>query len=60
MFASQREKWAEPEIIVLVELDMQKMRMRIVLSREAIRERMRELEHPPDHHVKPQSIQAPR
>jgi predicted MFS family arabinose efflux permease len=31
-----------------VELDMQKMRVRFVLAREAIRERMLELEHPRD------------
>jgi hypothetical protein len=50
MSTSQREKWEEPHIIALVELDMQKMRVRIILAREAIRERMRELEHPSDHH----------
>lgn len=50
MFNSQREKWADPDIIALVELDLQKMRVRIVLARAAIRERMRELEHPGDHH----------
>jgi uncharacterized OB-fold protein len=50
MSTSQREKWEDPHIIALVELDMQKMRVRIVLAREAIRERMRELEHPSDHH----------
>jgi hypothetical protein len=44
MFAGQREKRAEPEIIALVELDMRKVRVRFVLAREAIRERMRELE----------------
>jgi hypothetical protein len=48
MFTSQREKWADHHIIALVELDMQKMRVRFVLAREAIRERMRELEHPRD------------
>jgi hypothetical protein len=46
MFTSQREE--EPHIIALVELDMQKMQVRFVLAREAIRERMRELEHPKD------------
>jgi len=49
MFTSQREKWAEPDIIALVELDIPKMRLRFVLAREAIRERMRELEHTRDH-----------
>jgi hypothetical protein len=43
MFTSQRE---DPHIIALVELDMQKLRVRFVLAREAIREQMRELEHP--------------
>ena len=46
MFTSQREKSEDIHIIALVELDMQKMRVRFVLAREAIRERMRELEHP--------------
>jgi hypothetical protein len=45
MFVSQREESADTHIIALVELDMQKMRLRIVLAREAIRERIRELEH---------------
>jgi len=48
MFAIQREKCADDQIIAIVELDMQKLRVRIVLAREAIRERLRELEHP--HH----------
>ena len=46
MFASQREKRADPQIIAIVELDMQKLRVRIVLARDAIRERLRELEYP--------------
>lgn len=50
MFTSDREKYADPGIVALVELDMQKMRVRIVLAREAIRARLRELEHPRDHH----------
>jgi hypothetical protein len=45
MFSGQREQWAEPQIIAIVELDTQKMRVRIVLAREAIRQRLRELEH---------------
>jgi len=36
---------------------MQKMRVRIVLAREAIRERLRELEHPRDHHGEGQGIE---
>lgn len=47
MFTSQREECAHPDIIAIVELDMQKMRVRIVLARAAIRERLQELEHPP-------------
>jgi hypothetical protein len=43
MVTSQREEWASPHIIALVELDLQKMRVRIVLAREAIRKRLREL-----------------
>jgi len=46
MFTGQLEKCAEPHIIALVELDMQKMRVRFALARETIRERMQELEHP--------------
>jgi hypothetical protein len=57
MFTSQREKWAEPHIIAVVELDMQKMRVRFVLAREAIRERMRELERPKDHYGERQGIE---
>jgi len=46
MFTSQGQEWTDPHVIALVELDMQKMRVRFVLTREAISERMRELEHP--------------
>jgi hypothetical protein len=47
MFTSQCEKRQDdPHIIALVELDMQKMQVHIVLSREAIGERLRELEQP--------------
>ena len=53
MFTRQREKWADPHIIALVEFDMHKMRVRIVLAREAIRERLREMEHPWEHQEKP-------
>jgi len=49
MFSSRREEWADSHIIALVELDLQKMRVRFVLAREAIRERLRELEDPRDH-----------
>jgi hypothetical protein len=44
MFTSQREKSAKHHIIALVELDMQKMRVRLVLAPAAIRERIRDLE----------------
>jgi len=57
MFTRQRENWAEPDIVALVELDMRKMRLRFVLAREAIRERMRELEHPGDHHGERQGLE---
>ena len=49
MFTSQREEWADPRIIALVELDVHKMRVRIILTRKAIRERMLELEHSRDY-----------
>jgi hypothetical protein len=49
MSSSQRKKCEDVHIIIaLVELDLQKMWVRIVLARKAIRERMRELEHPTD------------
>jgi hypothetical protein len=57
MFISQGEGWADPHIVALVELDLQKMRVRIVWAREAIRKRMRELEHPRDHHAERPSIE---
>lgn len=50
MSTRQRETWEDFRIIAVVELDMQKMRLRIVLARDAIRERLRELEHPADRH----------
>ena len=46
MVTSQHKEGACPDIIALVELDLRKMRVRIVLAREAIRERLRELEPP--------------
>jgi hypothetical protein len=50
MFTSQREEWEEPRIIALVELDIQNMRLRIILACQAIRERLLELERSTDHH----------
>jgi hypothetical protein len=51
MFTSQSEKGGDPSIVALVELDMQRMRVHIVLSREAIRQRLEELKYPyRDHH----------
>ena len=47
MFTSQHE-CEGLNIIALVELDWQKLRVRFFLARGAIRERMRELEHPRD------------
>jgi hypothetical protein len=38
-------KVSDTNIIAIVELDIKEMWVRIVWSREAIRERMRELEH---------------
>lgn len=57
MFTSQREPWAEPQVIAIVELDMQKMRVRIVLAREAIRQRLRKLEHLRARQGDPQGIE---
>ena len=50
MSTNQPEKWEDRQVIAVVELDMHRMRVRLILRREAIRERMRELEHPSDHH----------
>jgi hypothetical protein len=56
MFASQRENRVVPQIVALVELDVPKMRVRFFLAREAIKERLRELEHAGKHHEKVQNI----
>lgn len=58
MFTGQREKHADPDIVALVELDIHKMRVRIVLAREAISERLRELEQPRNRHGEGQGIEA--
>jgi hypothetical protein len=51
---SQREKRAPvPVVIALVEFDMQKKRLRFLLTRDAIRKRMQELERPGDDSPKP-------
>ncbi len=50
MVNSPREERTCVRIIALVELDLQKMRVRIVLARDTIRERLRELEHASGHH----------
>jgi hypothetical protein len=46
MVTNQRKEWADPHIVALVELDLQKMRLHVVLSREAITERLREMRDP--------------
>jgi hypothetical protein len=46
VFSSQRENPADSDIVALVELDIKKMRLRIFLARNAIRERLRELDNP--------------
>jgi hypothetical protein len=46
MFSTQHKRWEDPNIIALVELDLQKMRVHILLNREAMRERLRELDRP--------------
>jgi hypothetical protein len=55
MFTSQPEKSTDT-IIALVVLDLQKLRVRIVLAPETIRELLRELEHPMDHQGERQGI----
>jgi hypothetical protein len=46
VFSSQREIPADSDILALVELDIKRMRLRIFLARQAIRERLRELDNP--------------
>jgi hypothetical protein len=46
MSTGHRPRREDPEIIALVELDMQKMWLRIFLAGKTIRKRMRELEDP--------------
>ena len=60
MFTCQREKRADSDVIAPVELDMKKMRVRMVLAPEAIRERLRRLEHPMDCRGERQHIGAHR
>ena len=57
MFTNQRERWTEPQIIAIVELDIQKMRVRIVLAREAIRQRLQELQHLTAKQGEPQGVE---
>ena len=60
MFSSQRKKWTDLQVIALLELDMRARRVRIVLAREAIRERLQELDHAGDHHEERLGIQHSR
>jgi len=55
--SSQPEQWAELQIVAIVELDMQKMWVRIVLTRETIRQRLRELEHLSARQGEPEGIE---
>jgi hypothetical protein len=43
MFHRQTEDWVDSEVLAIVEVDVTRVRLRIVLAREAIRERLREL-----------------
>jgi hypothetical protein len=43
MFTKQTEEWVDRDVLAIVELDLQKMRVRIVFARQAIRERLQEL-----------------
>ena len=52
MLNSPREKGEDPRIIALVELDLQRKRVHILLSRAAIRERLWELGFLRDDHLK--------
>ena len=45
MSIDRRKEWEGLRIVALVEFDIQKLRVHIILSREAIAERVRELEH---------------
>ncbi|HLW52189.1 MAG TPA: hypothetical protein VKW06_05055 [Candidatus Angelobacter sp.] len=55
MFSNQSAKWADANIVALVEVDFLKMRVRVVLAREAIKKRMRELEQTPGQRADQQS-----
>jgi hypothetical protein len=46
MVTSQRKEGTGIHIVALAELDVKNMRVRIVLTRKAISERLREIEHP--------------
>jgi hypothetical protein len=50
MLTSRREEPVAPHIIAIVELDVRKMRVRVVLTRAAIGRRLQELEFPKHHH----------
>ena len=43
MFHRQAEDWVDSEVLAIVEVDVLKVRVRIVLARETIRELLREL-----------------
>jgi hypothetical protein len=45
MISGRTDKREHTQVIALVEFDMREMRVRFVLAREAIKERMRELDH---------------
>jgi hypothetical protein len=51
MFTSRRENWSDTDIIAMVEFDMRKRRVRIFWARDAITERLRELEDTSDNHA---------
>jgi hypothetical protein len=55
MASSQSEQWTEANIVALVELDTERIRMRIFLARGAITARLQELAHGENHHgIEPQ------
>ena len=60
MPTSQREPYTEHDVVALVELDMQELRLRFFIGRKATRERLRELERPRDRDGRRQGIEDGR
>jgi hypothetical protein len=60
MASSQREQWTDANIVALVELDTEPIRMRIFLARGAITARLQELAHGENHHGEKAAVKGAR